>query len=243
MSIFLSASVKFDKYKKVWNTIMPNNFSAYNIILTNQNSGVDLAAPSDGFVDPNTLEQYGESLESTPSGLTFALSEAKRRANIRWGQVILQMNLITNCYIEPNSIVVSGGTYNAPPVSVSFQVIVEHGDSSLYTADELNAGSYLTGTVALSRMICRGLQYVQTPSGSFGDPIANVFDPTSSDTFGTPGSTTSAPRTGERMIGLSVGSLASSLTAAAGIVSITQSTTTARQNAGQVYTYLAPGTN
>lgn len=222
---------------------MPSNFSAYNIVLTNQNTGSDLAAPSDGFVDPKSLTQYGVSLESTPTGLTLALSEAKRRANIRWGEIILQMNLITNCYIEANSIVASGGTYNTAPVSVSFQVIVEHGDASLYTADELNAGSYLTGTAALTRMIARGLQYVQVPNGSFGDPIANVFDPTSTTTYGTPGSTTSAPRTGERMMSLPVGALASNLTTAAGIISITQSTTTAKQNAGQVYTYVAPGTN
>jgi len=200
---------------------MASSGSFYNIVITNAHSGSDQAAPSDGFVDFNSLAAYGESLES-PSGLTYALALAKRRANIRYQEIVLQMNLITNVYISPASLVATGGSYNTPPSSLSFQMIVEHGDTSLYTADELNAGSFLTGTAALTRMIARGLQYVQTPSGSFGDPIANVFDPTAADTFGTPGSTTSVPRTGERMVGLSVGALASNLTTAGALVNITE---------------------
>lgn len=195
--------------------------SLYDIVITNANYSSDLSAPSDGFIDYNTLENYGVSLETTPSGLTFALSLAKRRANIRYGQLILQMNLITNSYIILPTLSAPGATYKTSASSLSFQVMIEHGDTSLYTADELNAGQFLTGTAALTRMLARGIMFTQTLNSVYGDPKINVFDPTSADTVGTPGSTTSVPRTGERINSFAVGPLSDNLTDAGAMVSIT----------------------
>jgi hypothetical protein len=200
---------------------MSNIFSVYNVVITNPNSGADLSAPSDGFVDFNTLQNYNVSLETTPAGLTYALAQAKRRANVRYNEIVLQMNLITNCYIVPNSLVATGATYKTPATSLSFQVVIEHGDATLYTADELNVGQFLTGTAALTRMIARGLMYVQTINNDYADPKINVFDPTSANTFGTPGSTTSVPRTGERVASFAVGALTNNLTSAGSAISIT----------------------
>lgn len=197
---------------------MSSSGSFYNIVITNANSSADLAAPSDGFVDSMTLENYDVSLETTPNGLTFALSTAKRRANIRYREIILQMNFITNAYIMPATIVQTGGSITTPPTSIAFQLVIDHGDSSLYTADELNPGQFLSGVNALARMIARGLQYSQAPNGSFGNPIINIFDPTSATT---PGNTTSVPRTGERIESFTVGPLASNLTTAAALITIT----------------------
>lgn len=202
---------------------MGSSQSFYSITITNPNSTTDLASPSDGFVDFNTVEDYVSTLETVPITFTFPLSTAKRRANVRYRMILLQMGLVCNCYVLDTSIAQFGGSLILPPTSVSFQLIVEHGDSSLYTNDENNPGQFLTGIPALTRMISRGLQTNKISITAFdGYYKSNVYDPTPTTTTGSYGGVNPFPRTGERVEGLDIGPICSDLAAADGTVTITK---------------------
>ncbi len=187
---------------------MPSSF--YRITITNPGG---LSAPNDGFIDPTPLEDYVTSFESPPSGLTLALSTAKRRANQRFLELTVQLGLAQNIYIDTSvtSISTPSGAYDTEPSSLTFTAEVEHGDSTLVTPDELNAGQYLTGTAALSRMVQRALIHNQTSEMSVIDPTMTV----------TTGNATTYIRYGRRIANIAVGPIAGSLTAAGSLVTIT----------------------
>lgn len=199
---------------------MGSNQSFYSVTITNPNASADLSAPSDGFIDFNTVENYSTNLETAT--LSFVQSTAKRRANIRYRILILEMNNVCNCYILPSSLQATNGAINTPPSAISFQLIIEHGDSSLYTNDENNPGSYLTGIAALTRMISRSLMYSKTNNGVYGDFKINIYDPTATTTVGPYASSTPFPRTGERIDYLEVGALCKSFSVADSTVSVTK---------------------
>ncbi len=156
------------------------------------------SAPSDGFVDPNTIQSYYSydtynttnyysvsatqyAFETTPSGLTLALCTAKRRANHRWNEIIRQLELVSNVIIFPASIVVTGGsapgwtpTATPPTPCLTFQMAVPFGDSGIMTLDEtVGTPTYLSGPTAITRCIARALIADQFRE-------MDVFDPTSS---------------------------------------------------------------
>lgn len=166
---------------------MASSVQAYSITITNGNSNSE---PNDGFIDNLTIAQYYTSLETTPSGLTFALTRAKRRGNFRWVEINNQIGLVANCYI-PKITITSDATAKTEASSFAFTLYAEHGDASLITADELNPGKFLTSTACLTRCIARALAAAFLKE-------ADVFDPT--DAISVPDTTTSVIRFGDRIM-------------------------------------------
>lgn len=166
---------------------MPSSVQAYQVTITNGNTN---ASPSDGFVDNKTLQNYDPDLQAATS-LTLDNCTAKRRGNWRWLEIVQQVQLVANCYVDPHSFD-SDATAIAEATSFAFQFYAEHGDDSLITADELNTGSYLTSTACLVRCIARALTkdvFVEI----------DIFDPTKADSIGTLGAANSEIRWGIRI--------------------------------------------
>jgi hypothetical protein len=202
---------------------MASSIQYYAVTVT---SAGTVSAPGDGFLDHKKIENYyastANALELTPTSpatLTLALCKAKRRGNIRYHEIIRQFQLVQNCWIDPNSLTATGATAVAEATSFAFQLIAMHGDAAWVTADELNAGQYLTGQNCIKRCIARALTadiFRQT----------EVFDPTSSTSAGN--NTANIIRYGSQIkvassleIGPHVtGALSSALPSAAALVSI-----------------------
>lgn len=165
---------------------MSSSQTLYSITITNGNTN---SAPQDGFVDNKRIEDYGLNLISTPVSLTLALSKAKRRGNLRYREIINQLSIVGNMYVVDNSFT-SDATYHTEATSFAFQVIVEHGDASLTTPDELNAGQFLTGAACITRCVARALINDMQRQTDF-------FDPTNATS--TPVGTTSVTRYGTRI--------------------------------------------
>jgi hypothetical protein len=133
---------------------MPLNLAFFNCAI----SQVLLTAPSDGFIDFTSPRGYivdnGADLETGwPTNIDFSL--AKSRAYLRWQTVIQQLE--TNISpVETTAFSAPGADQNTPPTSVSFSVAYDRPDF-LYTADELNPGTTLYGTAAITRFIARAL--------------------------------------------------------------------------------------
>ncbi len=193
---------------------MSSSQTLYSVLITNGNIN---ASPKDGFIDNLKIENYGQSLVTTPVGLTLALSEAKSRANFRFQEILQQIEMVTNVQLSEQEnttdpYTVSNATISTEATSFQFWVIAEKGDSSLITADEYNAGQYLYGASCLQRCIARALLL---------DAIREwpVFDPT--DSVSVPSSTTSVIRYGTRiMTGFEIGPYASSLSNANSLIDV-----------------------
>jgi len=117
-----------------------------------------LSAPQDGFIDPNPSSFYvvnnGTDLETGwPTSLTTAL--AKNRANLRWLHVIQLLESTVNP-LSVFNITTPGATYDNGPTSITFTVSYDRSDY-LSTSDELNTGTTLYGSDAVSRYIARSL--------------------------------------------------------------------------------------
>ena len=196
---------------------MPASNQAYKIQIANSNSGN--LAPNDGFIDNLRIEDYAPSLETTPSGLTLALSQAKRRGNLRYRDIIDQLGLVANCYVDPRTLpTASTSTGNAitMPTSFGFQIYVERSDC-LLTHDELNVGQTLSGINCIKRCIARALI-----ANNFR--VVDVYDPTPAVSTGTWGATASLPRFGHHVNPASqfaVGAYATSIVQAEGMVTVT----------------------
>ena len=196
---------------------MASSIQVYSITITNSNSN---STPQDGFIDAKKIENYVTSLETTPMSLTLALCKAKRRGNVRYDEILRQIQLMANCYVTPLSVVATGASALLEASAFSFQIWAERGDGSLVTADESNPGQFLTSIAAIKRCIARALT-----SDLFKQ--IDIVDPTSADTLGVPGSTTSVPRQTIRILPdaanviLEIGAYADNLTDAAALVSVT----------------------
>lgn len=165
---------------------MASGIQIFNVTITNGSAG---AAPADGFIDSKKIENYAESLATTPSGLTLDLCMAKRRGNLRYTQIINQLQQMANCHIM--SITAAGADAAIEPTSFSFQLWTEQG-GVLITEDENNPGTFLTDAAAIIRCIARALTahlFRQT----------DVVDPTSTLSVGI-GASVSVPRHGVRVL-------------------------------------------
>jgi hypothetical protein len=207
---------------------MASSQAVYTITITN---GITGSTPNDGFVDNLRIEDYYGSagLVTTPSGLTLALCKAKVRANVRYREIINQLAIVSNCYVAekadivgtnttPN-VVAAAATGKVEPTSFIFKIIVEHGDASLSTPDELNAGQFLTSTNCIKRCVARAL----TNDMLRQEP---VFDPTSANSVGVWGATTSVPRYGIRIYDntFEVGAYATDIPTAEANITVVQRT-------------------
>jgi hypothetical protein len=181
---------------------MGSSIQIYAITLTNGIVG-NSASGTDGFVDPTRLETYyGQlggwaGLETWPTdvlapGLTLALSEAKRRANLRYRRIVIELELMGNVFILPASLA-SNATAVTEGTTLSFQLGAERGAASLTTRDELNHGEFLLGAAAVQRAIARALTDSQTLA-------VDVYDPTPTASTGL-GASVSIARFGVRLNG------------------------------------------
>ena len=133
---------------------MPIVLAFFNVSITQ----IPGSAPSDGFIDFKSPRDYiqdnGSDLETGwPADISASL--AKTRAYLRW-QTIIQ-NLSTN--ISPVELLLlhnTGADENTPPTVLTFSVAYDRPEY-LYTADELQSGTTLTGAAALQRFIARAL--------------------------------------------------------------------------------------
>ncbi len=207
---------------------MPSSATLYHIILSNLYVN---AAPGNGFVDNLKITDYGQDLVTTPAGLTLALSEAKSRGNFRFREIINQISIVCNAYLslQPSSTsnpyapyTISDATYKTEATVFQFWLIIEHGDASLVTADEYNAGQFLTGAACLQRCIARAFLL-----DAFRE--WDIFDPTETTTLGASptgyGSTTSVIRYGDRIYiaaNFEIGPYASSLSNANAAINVTK---------------------
>jgi hypothetical protein len=165
---------------------MGSSIQLYAVTITNGITG-NSGSGTDGFIDSTKLETYcgqlggWSGLETAPnavlaSGLTWALSEAKRRANLRYRRMIIEIELMANVHILSNTIT-TNATGVTEGASFAFQLSAEHGAASLTTRDELNPGLFLFGAAALQRAIARALTDNQTVA-------TDVYDPTTADSTG-----------------------------------------------------------
>lgn len=224
---------------------------SFYTILINNVSGYPSAAPNDGFIDRNTVEDYANinslNLETGIVGFTLAASEAKSRANARYHNLLLQLNRVCNIIVDEGRFIDATGyvshivytgspNYNVEPASIQFKVMVERGDPSLQTWDELNPGTLLTGTAALTRFVVRALASppgvpATTPATDISQNVT-VYDPTqttvSANLYVNVAPPT-IPRYGRRIMPLDIGPVvfgnantAANYAAAAALVTITQ---------------------
>jgi hypothetical protein len=191
---------------------MASSLSVYNVTITNGNSN---ASPNDGFVDNLKIENYNISLVTTPSGLTLALSQAKTRANFRYIDIINQLSMVTNVYIN-NTNISNNATYKTEATSFGFEFFVERGDSALVTNDETSPGNFLTSVNCIKRCVARALV-----NNMYREAV--VFDPTSTTSTGVFGATTSVIRYGHRIVSnFNIGSYAANIPTAESMIVVTQ---------------------
>lgn len=205
---------------------MSSQPSCYKITIAASGSGTTV--PVEGFVDNRSAVQYlanatatgnspvypsdETSLDNLPAGFNLAASFAKKRANIRYNAMVAQLGLICNVYIQ--SVVALSASAITAASSFSFTALVEHGDGSLQTWDEVVPGLLITNPVlVLTRAIARALSRDLTM-------IAEVLDPTPANSLGILGASNAVPRFGIRTASLEVGPAFATLAAAASAVTI-----------------------
>lgn len=177
-----------------------------------------------GTYTVSASQTVGSEAMTSSAGLTWALCEAKRRGNIRYREIINQIQIITNAYVtsqpyNANPYVISDATATTEATSVEFRMIVEHGDASLITPDELNPGQFLYSVNCIQRCIARALTI-----DMFRE--YDIFDPTVSTTTGSWGSTYAVPRFGVRInpaADFEIGPYASSIAQANTLITVTVS--------------------
>ena len=138
---------------------------------------LETTAPGDGFIDPTLANNYlddstGE-ITGWPSSNSLAL--AKARANVRWGIVIEQLGLNLNV-LGIKDVVVTGADINTAPSTVSFTVVYDR-PSALFTNNEYDSGTVLTGTDAITRFIERALLITRVQNYTVLNSVSNVPDP------------------------------------------------------------------
>ncbi len=126
-----------------------------------------------GFVDNMKVEQYmANNGNIAPND--FPTSENKVRANIRYKNIVENLQLMGNVYLS--NVVAAGADVNTPPTTFSFTLESERGDEYLFTPDETANGvansTVLYGANAISRCVARGL--IETHDNY----VYPVYDPT-----------------------------------------------------------------
>lgn len=179
-----------------------SNMTFYRVTLTNPGG---LVAPANGWVDNVRVETYLQT--SVPGGFSFAQSQAKERGNMRFADVIGQLQMMANLYIE--NTVSTGADAATEPTAFAFTAEVERGDDVLVTRNDLG-GVDLTGAAAIRRCVARALIMTYTRNALVYDPTATVA----------PGNATSFARNPGRTAALTVGALAANLTAAEALVTV-----------------------
>lgn len=152
-----------------------------------------------GFLDNKLVQQYG-----LKSGLTFAQCQDKRRANLRWNDIVESLALDANPIIQ--NIQATGGAVDAAPTSFYFEVS--------YTAagmpSTVRNGVTLTGVECIKQWVAEGM---------INDSMdqCEVFDPTLTDYT----DVEPAIAVGPRFMILDIGRLAATVDAAKANITVT----------------------
>lgn len=156
---------------------MSVSFHTYKVQITNR---LELPTPGDGFVDNKKVEDYQqvdlETMTATNQVTSWENALKKERANIRWKQIINNIEeRVVPIEIKVNN-TGNGGTANAAPLFFEFYIVLDRPDF-MVTPDELNVGQTLKNEAAIKRLVARALTsniYVRTlvpdPLSEYGDP-------------------------------------------------------------------------
>ena len=167
---------------------------------------------SAGFVDPKNVEHYMENGGDAPASLTT--STDKVRANVRYKNVIEQLQLMGNLYVS--NVVVTGGDVDTAPSNVAFTLEAERGDSFLTTRDEANTAVELTGANAITRCAARGLMETRQNYRYI------VYDPTETTAAQNGSVSNAAARVGLRTMDFNVAALTNSTVTAEAAITVTR---------------------
>lgn len=145
---------------------------------------VDTAGVGEGFIDSRRTRAF------TGLPTTFALSQDKERAFIRWAAILDGLKLDTSP-VGVTDIVETGGTENSAPSQIDFTVTYKE-DDVVYMWDRVATGTPIYGPASvggsvtevevIERMIANALARanVDTP---------DIFDPTTTAPFGSDNAT------------------------------------------------------
>jgi hypothetical protein len=184
----------------------------YSVAIT-QIAGTANAA---GFVDNMKVEQYmANNGGVAPNDLPT--SENKVRANIRYKNIVENLQLMGNVYIS--NTISAGADVNTPPTTFSFTLESERGDEYLFTPDETANGVTLCGANAIARCVARGL--IETRDNY----VYPVYDPTLSLPQGPANSSHLAnafARVGSATTTFEIDGLAANVSVAASSITVTK---------------------
>ncbi len=167
-------------------------------------AAITKTAPNDGSVDPYSVDYYRA--QSSTAGTDVATMTKKKRGHVRWHRIETMLQGLGNLYISNK--VGTGGTINVTPTTVTFRVTVEHDADPVRTADENNSGQFLSGALAIKRVIARALMSELTAN-------QEVWDPS------TVSGHSDVPTFGYRVISVVTGALAASITESDAAVTVT----------------------
>jgi len=170
------------------------------------------SSPNDGGIDPNTCAYYMYQDSGTTN--TTEAGYAKARGNIRFKFLCQQVSFMQN--VALTNVIAVGADQNTDPTSLTFTAEVERGIDTLNTPDEENTGVILTGISALIRMIARALIEQRLSIET------DVYISTETTLPPGQGSATAADRNPDLITDIDVGPIASSLTAATALITVTQ---------------------
>ena len=175
-------------------------------------SGAPLGPTGNGFIDNKTIQQY----DGTTPGLTFNQCIEKRRANIRWSNILVSLMMESNCNIT--NIVKTGGSITTPPSAIKFDVEFPfNGQPTTKYDDPILHEIIVYDIMAIKVLVARGL--IIDDVGQ-----TEVFDPTLteaiSDKFHTGGIIEQHLAVGPRFQNLETGKLANNMISAINMVSV-----------------------
>src|SRR5215467_13456262 len=108
---------------------MPSSMNVVGVAI--ENGGFT----DEGFITPFRLESYFPSMTPTPENLTPEIANATRAGNLRYRDMIAELQTVTNAYILPETIVADGADGISEATSLAFQFIVPYGVDSVITPD------------------------------------------------------------------------------------------------------------
>jgi hypothetical protein len=185
-------------------------------------AGISGSGDSAGFIDNMKVEQYMANNGAAPA--SFASSENKVRGNIRYKNLVEQLQIMGNMYLSNAS--AANATVDTTGGSFNFTLEVERGDETLITYDETanatpvtygaNTGNELLGANAIVRCVARAL------CESRPNYVYPVYDPTLTTAPANGTQSNTAVRIGSTTTTFNVASLSNSVTAAASSVTVTK---------------------
>ena len=170
-------------------------------------AGASIGVNGGGFIDNKKVEQYG-----LVGGLTFAQCKDKKRANIRWANIIDAVTMNSNCTIT--NIVKVGGTVTSAPTSIRFDLTFPYAGQP----STRSLGNIISDVPAVVDMVANSLIVDLTGQTEVFDPTLTVAI---NDKFAPGGVIDPHLAVGPRIENLTTGKLAATLGAAIAMISVT----------------------